>query len=74
MHTVTKSDVVIVAIALQDESKERSQSLSYILSQMWFGSALTLVMSCEAGNGLEQWRRLGRSEELDSGAARVAQL
>ena len=46
----------------------------FILSQVLSGSALTLVMGVERGNGYEQWRQLVAREEPVSGAAQVGQL
>ena len=55
-------------------TQKRSRNLAYILSKTLAGSARTLVMSCEQGNGLEQWRRMFAREDAITDANKVNQL
>eukprot|EP00959_Pyramimonas_sp_CCMP1952_P369611 7741693-Pyramimonas_sp.AAC.1 len=57
-----------------DENKQFAATMGYILSQLLGGSALTLVVNCEPGDGLEQWRRLCLREDAATASNKVAQL
>ena len=56
---------------LGEVTQKHSRNLAYILSKTLAGSALTLVMSCEQGNGLEQWRHLCAREDAITDANKV---
>ncbi|CAK0836789.1 unnamed protein product, partial [Prorocentrum cordatum] len=65
---------VITLSEMGDDNKQFAATMGYILSQLLGGSALTLVMNCEPGNGLEQWRRLCLREDAATGSNKVTQL
>ncbi|CAK0910250.1 unnamed protein product, partial [Prorocentrum cordatum] len=58
---------VIALSEMGDDNKQLAATMGYIRSQLLGGSALTLVMNCEPGNGLEQWRRLCLREDAATG-------
>ncbi|CAK0819502.1 unnamed protein product [Prorocentrum cordatum] len=65
---------VITLSEMGDDNKQFAATMGYTLSQLLGGSALTLVMNCEPGNGLEQWRRLCLREDAATGSNKVTQL
>ena len=64
----------IVTNGLSPEDAELSRSLSFLLAQVLSRPPLQLMMNVGGQNGLEAWRPLVRSEQLVSGANRIAAM
>ena len=58
MTTVEEEEGIVDHARLNDNQKQRSCSLFYILAMLLEGRAQTKVSNCVSGHGLELWRRL----------------
>ena len=74
MTTVEEEEGIVDHARLNDNQKQRSCSLFYILAMLLEGRAQTKVSNCVSGHGLELWRRLVQEYESKVGSRSTALL
>jgi len=74
MNSAENMTAPVLIASMDEEHRQMTRTLMFILSASLQGSAKRLIMNVEHHNGLEAWRLLCRREEPSSGAVQVSQL